>query len=88
MMYIYYFYTLGADCKILIWNIGTGEIVSQMDLPDQIFHCCFNWNGSRLVTTCKDKKIRVFDPRSGEMKFVSSLGLLLNALNLIFYFHL
>ena len=44
-----------------------------MDLPDQIFHCCFNWNGSRLVTTCKDKKIRIFDPRSGELKNASNL---------------
>lgn len=58
----------GADCKISIWNIGTGEIIAQMDHPDQIFHCCFNWNGTRLVTTCKDKKIRIFDPRSGELK--------------------
>lgn len=58
----------GSDCKVFIWNIGTGEMISQMDHPDLIFHCCWNWNGSRLVTTCKDKKIRVFDPRTGDLE--------------------
>lgn len=58
----------GSDCKVFIWNIGTSEMISQMDHPDLIFHCCWNWNGSRLVTTCKDKKIRVFDPRTGDLE--------------------
>lgn len=57
----------GADCKIYIWNVGTGEILSQIDHPDIIFSCCWNWEGNRLVTTCKDKKIRIYDPRSGEL---------------------
>lgn len=25
----------------------------------------FNYSGSRMVTTCKDKKLRVIDPRTG-----------------------
>ncbi|XP_076306921.1 coronin-6-like isoform X2 [Tachypleus tridentatus] len=57
----------GADCKIMIWNVGTGELLSEVIHPDLIFDCCWSWNGSRLATTCKDKKIRVYDPRSGEM---------------------
>ncbi|GIY34936.1 coronin-1C-A [Caerostris extrusa] len=63
----------GADCKVRIWNIGTGETIAQMDHPDLIFHCCWNWNGSRLVTTCKDKRIRIFDPRTGKLK-VEAMG--------------
>ncbi|XP_071037550.1 coronin-6 isoform X1 [Parasteatoda tepidariorum] len=63
----------GADCKVRIWNVGTGEAISQMDHPDAIFHCCWNWNGSRLVTTCKDKKIRIFEPRTGKLK-VEAIG--------------
>ncbi|KAI1292171.1 Coronin-1C [Halotydeus destructor] len=58
----------GADCKIIIWNVGTGEILSTIDHPDLIFGCDWSWDGSRLVTTCKDKKIRVYDPRSGELE--------------------
>lgn len=57
----------GADCKVIIWNVGVGEIVAQMDHPDLIYYCSWSWDGSRLVTTCKDKKIRVFDPRTGEL---------------------
>lgn len=58
----------GADCKVIIWNVGTGEIVSQMEHPDIIYYCSWSWDGAHLVTTCKDKKIRVFDPRSGELE--------------------
>lgn len=58
----------GADCKIFIWNVGTGEILSQIDHPDLIFHCCWNWDGSRLVTTCKDRKIRIYNPRTGDLE--------------------
>lgn len=57
----------GSDCKIIIWNVGTGEIISQITHPDVIFHCDWSYDGSRLVTTCKDKKIRVYDPRTGEI---------------------
>ncbi|XP_024879366.1 coronin-6-like [Temnothorax curvispinosus] len=35
--------------------------------PDVVYSACWNWDGSQLVTTCKDKKIRILDPRSGEI---------------------
>ncbi|KAH9413710.1 Coronin-1C [Dermatophagoides pteronyssinus] len=58
----------GADCKIIIWNVGTGEILSAISLPDLIFHVSWCWNGSRIVTTTKDKKIRIYDPRTGDLE--------------------
>ncbi|XP_074595101.1 protein coronin [Brevipalpus obovatus] len=58
----------GADCRIIIWNVGTGEILSTIDQPDLIFHCSWSWDGSHLCTTCKDKKIRIYDPRTGELE--------------------
>lgn len=33
--------------------------------PDIIYSACFNWDGSELLTTCKDKKIRIINPRTG-----------------------
>ncbi|GFX09191.1 coronin-1B [Trichonephila clavipes] len=57
-----------ADLKILIWNVGTAEILYSINHPDLIYSVCWNWEGSRIVTTCKDKKIRIYDPRSGEME--------------------
>ncbi|XP_065283537.2 coronin-6 [Dermacentor albipictus] len=60
--------SVGADCKIIIWNVGTGEILSCIDHPDSVFSCCWNWDGSRIVTTCKDRKIRVYNPRTGDVE--------------------
>lgn len=65
--------SVGADCKIIIWNVGTGEILGCIDHPDVVFSCCWNWDGSRIVTTCKDRKIRVYNPRSGEVE-VEDMG--------------
>lgn len=55
----------GADNKVFIWNVGTGEAVSEVDFPDIPLSARFSWNGSRVVVSCKDKKIRIVEPRSG-----------------------
>lgn len=60
--------TAGSDNLVLIWNVGTGEALVRIDChPDVVYSACWNWDGSRIVTTCKDKKIRILDPRSGEI---------------------
>lgn len=60
--------TAGSDNLVIIWNVGTGEALVRIDChPDVVYSACWNWDGSRLVTTCKDKKIRILDPRSGEV---------------------
>ncbi|XP_036218930.1 coronin-1C-A isoform X2 [Bactrocera oleae] len=61
--------TAGSDNQVVIWNVGTGEILVHIDShPDVVYSACFNWDGSKLVTTCKDKKIRIYDPRNGEIE--------------------
>ena len=57
----------GTDSKIIIWNVATASIITSIDLPDLIYHCSFNWDGSKVLVTSKDKKIRVFDPRYGNL---------------------
>lgn len=60
--------TAGSDNLVIIWNVGTGEALMRIDChPDVVYSACWNWDGSRLVTTCKDKKIRILNPRSGEI---------------------
>ncbi|XP_033208000.1 coronin-6 isoform X2 [Belonocnema kinseyi] len=60
--------TAGSDNLVIIWNVGTGEALVRIDShPDVVYSACWNWDGSRLVTTCKDKKIRLLDPRSGKI---------------------
>ncbi|KAJ8312483.1 hypothetical protein KUTeg_009856 [Tegillarca granosa] len=57
----------GSDNKIFVWNAGTSEALLEISVPDQILSASFNYNGSKLVTTCKDKMMRVFNPRTGEV---------------------
>ncbi|XP_063397039.1 coronin-1B-like isoform X1 [Mytilus trossulus] len=57
----------GQDNIIMIWNVGTGEAVVQIDAPDHILSASWNYDGSKFVATCKDKMMRVYDPRSGDM---------------------
>ena len=64
----------GFDCKIIIWNTETGDKLSE--IPDltgkeqQIYSVSWNYDGSYFATSCKDKKLRIVDPRSGEVKMV------------------
>lgn len=61
--------TAGSDNQVVIWNVGTGESMIHIDChPDIVYSACWNWDGSKLLTTCKDKKIRIIDPRTGEVE--------------------
>lgn len=64
----------GCDNVIIIWNVGTGEAMINLEdmHPDIIFSVCWNRNGSLICTACKDKKIRVIDPRKEEIIAVSA----------------
>ncbi|XP_056146531.1 coronin-1C-A-like isoform X1 [Lampris incognitus] len=55
----------GCDNQIIIWNVGTGEMMINLEdmHPDLIFSVSWSHNGSLICTTCKDKKLRVIDPR-------------------------
>ncbi|XP_064595737.1 coronin-2B-like isoform X2 [Liolophura sinensis] len=56
----------GLDFKCIIWNVEQAEPVNIMNChPDTVFSLCWNRDGSLFATTCKDKKIRVVDPRAG-----------------------
>nr|XP_004667940.1 coronin-6 isoform X3 [Jaculus jaculus] len=59
----------GGDNVIIIWNVGTGEVLLSLDEmhPDVIHSVCWNSNGSLLATTCKDKTLRIIDPRKSQV---------------------
>ncbi|XP_020767456.1 coronin-6 isoform X2 [Muntiacus reevesi] len=59
----------GGDNVIIVWNVGTGEVLLSLDdmHPDVIHSVCWNTNGSLLATTCKDKTLRIIDPRKGQV---------------------
>ncbi|CAF3224206.1 unnamed protein product [Rotaria socialis] len=58
----------GSDMKIFIWNVSKSTILSTIDChPEVILSVAWNYNGSRIVTSCKDKIFRVIDPRTSEV---------------------
>ena len=62
---------LGSDNLVVIWNVGSGQPTIVIEShPDVIYSACWNWDGSKLLTTCKDKKIRIIDPRNGNIEEV------------------
>lgn len=60
----------GYDYKVMVWNLDTKESVIMN--PVRTIHChqdvilsmSFNADGSLIATSCKDRKIRVIDPRA------------------------
>uniref|UniRef100_A0A2K5NG40 Coronin n=1 Tax=Cercocebus atys TaxID=9531 RepID=A0A2K5NG40_CERAT len=61
-------FSAGYDYKVLIWNLDVGEPVKMIDCHTDVILCMsFNTDGSLLTTTCKDKKLRVIEPRSGRV---------------------
>ncbi|XP_006112656.4 coronin-1C isoform X1 [Pelodiscus sinensis] len=59
----------GCDNAVIIWNVGTGEAIINLDDMhlDMIYNVSWNHNGSLICTASKDKKIRVIDPRKQEI---------------------
>ncbi|KAF2986580.1 hypothetical protein EK904_009204 [Melospiza melodia maxima] len=59
----------GCDNAIIIWNVGTGEALINLDdmHVDMIYNVSWNRNGSLICTASKDKKVRVIDPRKQEI---------------------
>lgn len=66
----------GCDNAIIIWNVGTGEALINLDdmHVDMIYNVSWNRNGSLICTASKDKKVRVIDPRKQEIVAVSLRG--------------
>jgi len=63
----------GSDNQVVIWNVGQGEVLVHIKChPDVVYSACFNWDGSELLTTCKDKKMRIINPRTGDVIEVSA----------------
>ncbi|XP_068164347.1 coronin-1B [Antennarius striatus] len=59
--------TAGCDNVICVWNVGTEELLYKLDdaHPDLIYSVSWNKDGSAVCTVCKDKALRVIDPRRG-----------------------
>ncbi|XP_026178456.1 coronin-2B-like isoform X3 [Mastacembelus armatus] len=72
------------DYKVLLWDVSQVGAVIRSPVrivlrpihhryPSEtlLLSVCFNCDGSRLAVTCKDRRIRVLDPRTGKILQVS-----------------
>ncbi|KAI5779751.1 hypothetical protein EDC01DRAFT_669631 [Geopyxis carbonaria] len=55
--------TSSGDYSIKLWDVNTGNSNHQLKHGDIVQSMSWSTNGSMLVTTCRDKKLRVWDPR-------------------------
>lgn len=57
----------GCDNVIILWNVARGEAVVRIDTvhSDLIYSACWNRDGTQILTSCKDKLMRILDPRKG-----------------------
>ena len=65
--------SISQDPSIVIWNLDDGSAVIEIDChPDIIHNADWSTNGDRIVTSCKDKVIRIIDARTGSILIVSN----------------
>jgi len=58
--------TTAFDCNTKIWNISEQEEMFNITLPETVWGMSWNYNGSLLACTCKDKRLRILDPRQSK----------------------
>eukprot|EP00416_Gambierdiscus_australes_P039944 CAMPEP_0171104652 /NCGR_PEP_ID=MMETSP0766_2-20121228/61073_1 /TAXON_ID=439317 /ORGANISM="Gambierdiscus australes, Strain CAWD 149" /LENGTH=456 /DNA_ID=CAMNT_0011565315 /DNA_START=73 /DNA_END=1443 /DNA_ORIENTATION=+ len=56
--------TTSFDLTSRIWNLEDQDEAFCCAVPDQVMSFKWNYNGSLLAATCKDKKMRIIDPRT------------------------
>jgi coronin-1B/1C/6 len=60
--------TTSADFLVKVWDISTGQEKFELGGHSELIQSIsWNWEGNLLVSTCKDKKLRVFDVRSSKI---------------------
>jgi len=60
--------TSSNDFSVKIWDVEKGSnALTTEGHTDIVQSVDWNFNGSQLATTCKDKKLRVFDPRTNSI---------------------
>nr|XP_020447394.1 coronin-2A isoform X2 [Monopterus albus] len=66
-------FSTAYDYQIMIWNLDCAEPVIKNPVrtisnhTDVVLSMSFNTDGSLLATTCKDRKVRLMEPRSGSL---------------------
>jgi len=59
--------SVSQEPKMCIWNLDEGTAEVEISSPDIIWNACWASKGDKIVTSCKDKKFRIYDARSGDI---------------------
>jgi WD40 repeat protein len=58
----------GADYNVIVYDVRGGDARFTVGGHSNLISSCeWNYNGSLLATACKDKKMRLIDPRAGNI---------------------
>jgi len=63
-----------ADNKTVLWDVEAGSVVNDWSYDgdnNSVMSVNWNNNGSLLATTCKDKRMRIYDPRDSKVAGVA-----------------
>lgn len=55
------------DYTVKVWDLGEKECKITLKHKDLITSFTFNYNGTKIATVSRDKKVRVWDVRTGEL---------------------
>ncbi|XP_065333735.1 coronin-2B-like isoform X3 [Cloeon dipterum] len=60
-------FSAGADGLVVVWTVANGgAILNVIDCHPEAIQCLsLNRDGSLIATTCRDRKLRVIEPRTG-----------------------
>ncbi|TNN89459.1 Coronin-2A [Liparis tanakae] len=67
-------FSTGYDYQVMIWNLDCPDQVIKNPVrtithhTDVVLSMSFNTDGSLMATTCKDKKVRLIESRSGNLQ--------------------
>jgi len=59
--------SVSQDPKVCVWNLDEGEVVTEIDNSAIIWNAAWSMKGDKIVTSCKDKKFRIFNARTGDL---------------------
>lgn len=59
--------TTSFDQTVKCWNVSEQAEAFNVDMPDLCMSFKWNYTGTLLGATCKDKKLRIIDPRVGSI---------------------
>ncbi|CAH7687104.1 hypothetical protein BY996DRAFT_6710189 [Phakopsora pachyrhizi] len=61
-----------ASLEVKLWDVEKNTCAVELpQQPDMVASMSFNWTGTLLATTCKDKKLRMYDLRSGKLASIA-----------------